>query len=372
MNTDDERICCIALNMLMGSNKRNPVQLVRTVGSAATVLKMRGELQDIVPGITPKVLEMLSNADEALKRAESEMEFIEKNKIQCLTYGDEAYPSRLRECEDAPIVLFFKGNLDFNRLHFVSIVGTRRITPYGKLVTDELVRELAAGCLDIVIVSGLAYGVDIRAHRAALANGLPTVAVLAHGLDRIYPYMHRDTAVKMLDNGGLLTEFLPGTSPERYNFVSRNRIVAGLSDATIVVESAAKGGSLITAELAADYSRDCFAIPGRPSDEYSAGCNNLIRDNKAGLINSADDFLQAMGWATEVRKTKDTQLPLFPQLNEDEKLIVSLLSERGDLHVNTIVVASGMPVGKVTSLLFELEMKGVVRQMVGGMYHLLA
>lgn len=371
--TSDERICSIALSLLFKSNKSVARRLVREAGSASRVFEMRESLPDIIPDIQPRTLELIRNSTEAFRRAEQEMLFVEKKGITCLTYNDEAYPSRLRECEDAPVALFFKGHAYFNRPHIVSVVGTRRTTEYGKEMCRILVSGLAAACPDIIVVSGLAYGADIHAHRAAIDNGVSTVAILAHGLDRIYPSVHRNTAVKMLENGGLLTEFLTDTEPERYNFVSRNRIVAGISDATIVIESAVKGGSLITADLANSYNRDCFAVPGRATDELSAGCNLLIRDNKAALVNSPSDFLKAMGWAdgSDSHATTDTQLPLFPELDEDERRIVQLLHERGDLQLDTLVVASDIPANRIHPLLFNLEMKGIVKLMVGGMYHLL-
>ena len=315
----------------------------------------------------------MTGEDKYRLRAEQEMEFVEKNRLSCLTLKDEAYPSRLRECEDAPIVLFFKGNTDFNRLHVVDMVGTRRATDYGKQFCADFLRDLAVLCPDVLVVSGLAYGIDIHAHQAALANHLPTVAVLAHGLDRIYPYVHRKTAIDMLAQGGLLTEFLTGTNPDKHNFVSRNRIVAGMSDATIVVESAAKGGSLITAELAEGYHRDCFAVPGRVTDESSIGCNRLIRDNKAALIQSAEEFVQIMGWAVaeQPARTEGIQRNLFPELTEEEELVVRILMRQGDLHINAMVVEADIPVNRMSALLFELEMKGVVKAMVGGVYHLL-
>ena len=264
MNSD-ERICSIALTLCPGIGHIGAKRLIEGMGSAAEVFSRRKELPEIMPGVNPGVVTAL-DCPAAFLRAEQEMEFVEKNRLSCLTLKDEAYPSRLRECEDAPIVLFFKGNTNFNRLHVIDMVGTRRATDYGKQFCADFLRDLAVLCPDVLVVSGLAYGIDIHAHRAALANHLPTVAVLAHGLDRIYPYVHRKTAIDMLAQGGLLTEFLTGTNPDKHNFVSRNRIVAGMSDATIVVESAAKGGSLITAELAEGYHRDCFAVPGRVTD----------------------------------------------------------------------------------------------------------
>lgn len=342
------------------------------MGSAVDVFRYRKELPERLPGVSPAVVAALDDAA-AFARAECELEFVEKNHLTCLTFHDEAYPSRLRDCEDAPLALFFKGNANLNKLKVVAMVGTRQASEYGKQFCADFVHDLAALCPDAMVVSGLAYGIDIHAHRAALAEHLSTVAVLAHGLDRIYPYVHRKTAVDMLANGGLLTEFMTDTNPDRYNFVSRNRIVAGMSDATVVVESAAKGGSLITAELAEGYHRDCFAVPGRVKDVASVGCNQLIRDNKAVLIENAADFVQAMGWCDEGGEARHAavQRSLFPELTEEESLVVAILARQGDLHINTLVVEANMPIHKMSSLLFELEMKGVIKALVGGMYHLL-
>jgi DNA processing protein len=369
--TYDERICAIALTQCEGIGHINAKRLIEELGSASAVFENRLCLKDFIPDVNQKLVDML-DCPEAFKRAEKELNFIEKNHINCLTIKDEAYPSRLRECEDAPLVLFFQGNADLNSLHIVSMVGTRRATPYGKLFCESFVRDLAALCPDVMIISGLAYGIDIHSHRAALANHLPTIGVLAHGLDRIYPYYHRQTATEMLSNGGLLTEYLTGTEPDGFNFVSRNRIVAGMSDATLVVESALKGGSLITASLANTYNRDCFAVPGRIDDELSIGCNQLIRDNKASLISNAEDFVNAMGWQKISAKPAAIQRNLFVDLTPEETLVANLLQQRGDLHVNTLTVETNLPIHKVTSLLFGLEMKGVVKALVGGVYHLLA
>lgn len=372
MNTD-ERICSIALTLCPGIGHIGAKRLVDTVGSAAEVFRLRAELPERYPDIFhASVVTALDNPS-AFLQAEKELECAEKNRVECLTLADERYPSRLRECEDAPVVLYFKGNADLNRLRVVSMVGTRHATDYGKQFCADFLRDLSALCPDVLVVSGLAYGIDVHAHREALANGLSTVGVLAHGLDRIYPSVHRKTAVDMLAKGGLLTEFPTDTNPDRHNFVSRNRIVAGMSDAVIVVESAAKGGSLITAELAEGYHRDCFAVPGRATDEYSRGCNQLIRDNRAALINDASDFVKAMNWgrSEESRKTAAVQRTLFPELTEEEARVVKILS-RDDLHINTLVVEANIPVNRMSAILFELEMKGVVKALVGGVYHLLA
>ncbi len=370
---NDERICSIALTLCPGIGHIGAKRLIDGMGSAAEVFRQRRELPEMMPGVNPSVVAAL-DCPAAFLRAEREMEFVEKNRLTCLTLKDEAYPSRLRECEDAPLFLFFKGKTDFNRLHVINLVGTRRATDYGKQFCADFLRDLSALCPDVLVVSGLAYGIDIHAHRSALANNLSTVAVLAHGLDRIYPVVHRKTAIDMLPNGGLLTEFLSETNPDKHNFVSRNRIVAGMADATIVVESAAKGGSLITAELAEGYHRDCFAVPGRVTDASSVGCNQLIRDNKAALIQNAEDFVRTMGWmpVAETDKHEAVQRTLFPELTTEEELVVRILASRGDLHINTLVVEADIPVNRMSALLFELEMKGVVKAMVGGVYHLLA
>lgn len=368
----DEHLSSIALTLCPGIGHIGAKRLVDGMGSAVEVFSRRKELPELLPGITSAVVTAL-DSPAAFLRAEQEIKFVEKNHITCLTLKDEAYPSRLRECEDAPLVLFFKGNVDFNRLRVVNMVGTRQATEYGKQFCSDFLHDLSALCPDVLVVSGLAYGIDIHAHRAALANNLSTVAVLAHGLDRIYPYVHRKTAIDMLPNGGLLTEFLTETNPDRFNFVSRNRIVAGMCDATIVVESAAKGGSLITAELAESYHRDCFAVPGRISDASSLGCNQLIRDNKAALIQSAQDFVRTMGWefTSKQEKPQSIQRDLFPELSQDEERVVRILSCQGDLHINALVVETDIPVNRMSALLFELEMKGVVKALAGATYRLL-
>ena len=370
--SEEEQIYSIALTMVPGIGHIGAKHLIDGMGNAVDVFRLRKEIPERIPEVSQRVIEAL-DCPQAVLRAEQEYEFIRKNRISCLSFHDEAYPSRLRECEDAPVVLFFKGNADLNSLHILNMVGTRNATDYGTQICASFLRDLKALCLDVLVVSGLAYGIDIHAHREALANELPTVGVLAHGLDRIYPHVHRKTAVDMLEKGGLLTEFLSGTNPDRHNFISRNRIVAGMCDATIVIESAEKGGSLITAELAEGYHRDCFAFPGRMSDEYSKGCNRLIRDNKASLLLSAEDFVQAMGWNIPMTLSEkvSVQRSLFIELSEEEQKIVAILEKLGNLQINSLVVEADIPVNKMTALLFELEMKGVIRVLAGGMYQLL-
>lgn len=372
ISTEEEQIYSIALTLVSGIGHIGAKRLIDGMKSATDVFRLRKEIPEHIPDVNHRVVEAL-DCPQAIARAELEYEFIRKNRIHCLTFYDDSYPSRLRECADAPVVLFFKGNTDLNSLHVINMVGTRHATDYGTQICASFLRDLKTLCPDVLVVSGLAYGIDINAHREALANDLSTVGVLAHGLDRIYPYVHRKTAVDMLEKGGLLTEFLPGTNPDRHNFVSRNRIVAGMCDATIVIESAEKGGSLITAELAESYHRDCFAFPGRMNDEYSKGCNQLIRDNRASMLLSAEDFVKTMGWnAPVVSEKMIVQRSLFLDLSEEEQKIVAILEKHGSLQINSLVVEADIAVHKINAILFELEMKGVVRVMAGGMYQLLS
>lgn len=366
----DEHFYSLALTRIPGLGLMGACSLIRTLGSASAIFQNRKELKELIPEASEKLIKSL-DCPEAFKRAEQELLFAEKNQIQCLTLNDAAYPSRLRECEDAPIALFYRGNTPLNALHVISIVGTRHATAYGEDLCHSFVRELAELCPNTLIVSGLAYGIDIHAHKSALQHGFPTVGVLAHGLDRIYPSAHRKTAVSMMDQGGLLTEFMSGTNPDRQNFVKRNRIVAGMSDATIVVESAQKGGALITAELAEGYHRDCFTFPGRTTDTYSKGCNELIRSNRASLILSAEDFVSVMGWNVH-KPTKAIQRELFPNLSEEEtKIVQTLQSSHEGIQINTLIVKTDIPINRISMLLFELEMKGIVRALAGGVYRLL-
>lgn len=368
---DDEIIASIALTRVPGVGLIGARNLINAVGSAETVFEQRTQLLQLVPEIAPQIVELL-NSPQSLSWAETEYRFAQDNKITCLPITHPNYPSRLRECSDAPIVLYFKGNANLNPTRVINMVGTRNATDYGQRICKEFLADLKELCPDVLVMSGLAYGIDIYSHRAALNNDLPTIGVLAHGLDRIYPSAHRNTAIEMLEHGGLLTEFPSGTNPDRQNFVRRNRIVAGMSDATIVVESAVKGGALITADIAQSYQRDCFAFPGRATDEFSLGCNNLIRDNKAGLILTADDFVKAMCWDTNKATTpKVVQRELFVDLTVDEQLIVDVLRNSGNLQINELVVQANIPINKINSLLFELEMKGVLKVLAGGVYQLL-
>lgn len=371
--TEQEIIYTMALTRVPRVNITTQHALLEKFGSATAVFEHRKDIRDVYPEASDKLAEALAEMERLTARAEEELEFATQNKIQCLCWQDTEYPSRMRECDDAPLILYYKGNADLNRSHVVNMVGTRHCTEYGKDICRHFLAELKRFRPDTLIVSGLAYGIDIHSHREALANGMDTVGVLAHGLDQIYPRMHRSTAVEMVSHGGLLTEFMSRTNADKVNFVRRNRIVAGMSDATIVVESAEKGGALITADLAASYHRDVFAFPGRIGDKYSQGCNRLVRDSKAVLLQSAADFVQAMGWQKEETQAgrQGIQGELFPELCPEEQLIVNVLSETGNVQINRLAVETNLPVHKLVSFLFNLEMKGLVKLMGGGMYRLL-
>ena len=353
---DEEIYYTIALTRMTGFNQAMALQLYQSLGGGKAVYEQRQDL---------------GNWDEALRRAAAEMEFIEKNSIKAMTMQDDDYPQRLKECPDAPIILFYKGEADLNKSRVINIVGTRQCTTYGQDMVRRLIDDLRTMCPDVLIVSGLAYGIDICAHRQALAYGFETVGVLAHGLDQIYPHHHRDTAVEMVKKGGLLTEYMSQTQALPNNFRQRNRIVAGMSDATILVESAYKGGGLITCRIAQEYGRDVFAFPGAVGMPFSEGCNRMIRSNTAALITSAQDLVESMGWETIAQKPEAVERQLFPDLTEEEQKVVDLLQQTNDLQLNLISVKANIPIGQLTALLFSLEMKGVVKPMAGGTYHLL-
>ena len=365
----------IALTRMTGFNFQTALRLYRELGSGQAVYEHRLDMKDVLPECTDRLAESLKDWTVALARAAQEMEFITKHNVQALLLGDEAYPQRLAECPDAPIIMYYMGTAPLNQRRVVNIVSTRQCAIYGQDIIRRFVRDLKQMCPEVLIVSGLAYGVDICAHHEALENGYETVGVLAHGLDVIYPSSHRDAAKLMVKHGGLLTEYMTETRADKLNFVRRNRIVAGMCDATILVESAAKGGGLITAGIAMDYDRAVFAFPGPVGAPYSEGCNNLIRDNGASLITSADDFVKAMGWQMDAKlrqaQTEGIERSMFPELSDEEQKIARILDEFGDFQLNQLSVKSNIPIGQLTALLFQMEMKGVVRAMAGGSYHLL-
>ncbi len=366
--TDDEQLMYrLALHLLPGIGPVSARNLVSYCGGVKEIFHTRkSELQKIPSIGTERAKEIVSTKN--FNKIEEEIKHIKKNNIETLFYLDKNYPQRLRNCEDAPILLFYKGNADLNSEKIISIVGTRHITTYGKEFTEKFIKEISE--YRPLIVSGLAYGVDIQAHKSALKNGLPTVGVVAHGLDKMYPADNAATAEKMLVNGGLLTEYIHGTKPERDNFPARNRIVAGLTDAVIVIESASRGGALITAEIANSYNRDVFALPGRVNDLYSKGCHSLIRQNKAMIFESAADIADAMNWNQKEKSIPQQQMMLFEDYLPDEQLIIQALNKKSILSIDEIALTSLLPVSKVSSLLLKLEFAGVLIPLPGKVFKL--
>lgn len=360
----------IGITLIKGIGPALAKNLIAYLGSVEAVFKENRKNLAKIPGIG-SVLSGEITKQGVLKRAEKEMEFIQKNNIRPIFYTDASFPFRLKECADAPVMIYVKGNRNLNDGKFISIVGTRKATEGGKQLCQSIVADIAAKLSSVTIVSGLAYGIDICAHRAALDNHLPTIAVLGHGLDRIYPYVHASVAREMMQNGGLVAEYLSETMPDKQNFVQRNRIIAGMSDAIIVMESARKGGALITAELGNDYNRDVFAVPGRVGDEWSAGCNYLIKKNKSFLMESADDLIQMMNWEPTLteKKNETTQIALFENLSESDQKLIELLHQFPDgVNVNELTVKLKKPYSRLSSQLLDLEFKGLVRCLPGGMY----
>ncbi len=357
----------IGLTLIPGVGDLLIRNLISYCGSAEAVFHQPKSKLLKIPGIGNKIAEEVLNIT-VLKRAEQEIKFIEKHKITTHFFTDKSYPKRLKECNDSPALLYYKGNADLNHTRMISIIGTRKATDYGKQICADFIAELSI--LNVLIVSGLAYGIDICSHKEALKNSLPTIGVLGHGLDRIYPSAHRPVAEKMVENGGLITEFISQTNPDRENFPKRNRIIAGLADATIVVEGQITGGALITAEIANSYNRDVFAFPGRITDEYSVGCNEMIRRNKAALINSASHFIEMMGWEQE-KLSKNPQVKLFADLSTEEHQLLDILKSSETTHIDDLVYSSGFTQSKLAALLLSLEFKMVIKSLPGKVYKLI-
>ena len=359
----------IALTSIPNIGDITAKKLIAYCGSSEQVFKDKKSLLEKVPGIgSAYAKSIIDHKTEALNIAEEELKFIKENDIVPLFYLNENYPRRLVHCEDGPILLYTKGKIDFNTQKVISIVGTRRATDYGKEFCEKIVKDLAPH--NPLIISGLAYGIDVAAHKAAIKNNLSTVGVLAHGLDRVYPTQHKKTAFEMLEKGGLASDFKSRTNPDRENFPKRNRIVAGLSDLTIVVESSKKGGSLITAGLANNYNRDVFALPGKLTDSQSEGCNLLIKTNKAALIQSVKDIEYIMNWQAQEKK-KQKQTNLFVELSEEQKHLVSILKKKEKMPVDEISLTAKLPTSKTTSILLGLEFEGIVKTLPGKVYKLL-
>lgn len=357
----------IALTMVKGIGDITIKTLLNHFGSAEEIFKAKKSQLQKIPYIGSKTADGILCHD-SFARAEKELNFIEKYKINALFINSDHYPKRLRNCHDAPILLYSKGNANLNNQKIVAIVGTRNATTYGKAFCDNLIAALQQHGL--LVVSGLAYGIDITAHQSSINYQLPTIGVLGHGLDRIYPAAHRNIAEKMLANGGLLTEFPSETNPDRQNFPKRNRIIAGMADATIVIEAAKKGGALITAEIANSYNKDVFAVPGRTSDEFSEGCNFLIKTNRAQLLTRVEDLEYIMGWIDNKIVQPKKQQKLFLDLNPEDQKIVDIIIEAVSIPIDDLQLKLNMTQSKLAMALLNLEMQSVIISLPGKVYRM--
>lgn len=364
---DNDLIYKIGVSLLPGIGDITAKRLVAHCGGAEAIFKESKKALLKIPGFGETIVNKIKSA-EVLELAEEEMKKAEDNNIQILYFLDKDYPKRLKHCEDGPVILYAKGNANFNAEKVISIVGTRKATVMGKAFCEKLVQELSA--FQPLIVSGLAFGIDICAHKAALKNSLSTIGILGHGLDQIYPRQHAATAEKMMGNGGLATTFRYKSEMFPKNFADRNRIVAGLADAVVVIESSYKGGSLITADIANSYNRDVFAVPGRPDDEMAVGCNKLIKSNKAALIESAKDIKYILGWE-ESKKEQKKQTSMFIDLSEEESRLVALLRNEKESGIDELSLGAELPMSKTAGILLELEFKGLVKSLPGKRYQVL-
>ncbi len=364
----DDLIYKIALTLIPGVGSVNGKSLVAYCGGVRAVFLEKKRALLKIPGIGEQTVNAITNHN-VFDRAEEEIRFIRHKNITPLFYLEKDYPVRLKQCHDSPLMLYYKGTADLNVPKVVAMVGTRNATEYGR----DMCRKIIEGLVEqnVLLISGLAYGIDTWSHKAALENKLETIGVLGHGLDRVYPYANRTLAEKMLESGGLLSEYMSSTLPDRENFPMRNRIIAGMSDAVIVVEAAETGGALITAEIANSYNRDVFAIPGRIGDLHSEGCNKLIKINKAALLQSAKDIIYLMNWNDVKGNKKSMQRQLFVNLSSDEELIVETLKEKGDLDIDTLLIETAMMPAKAASVLLNMEFEGIIRCLPGKVYRLL-
>jgi DNA processing protein len=356
----------IAISHVPGIGPILAKQLINEIGSASDVMKSKSSILQKLDGVGSIKAKAIENFDN-YGWIDDELKFIDDHKIKCLYFQDEDYPAKLKHCIDAPVVLFYKGEADINTPRIISIVGRRKNTEYGRKITEDLIEKLQE--YRPLIVSGLAVGVDIIAHKSALANGLNTIGVLAHGLDRIYPPNHRNTAKEMIQQGGLLTEFISGTNPDKQNFPMRNRIVAGIADATIVIETDIKGGSMITANLANGYNREVMAYPGSVYSNASSGCHYLIKSMKAHLISEANDLIDLMGW--EAKKKKAPQRELFIELSDNERIIFELLQKYEVLNIDEITFQSKLAPSHIAAATLSLEMQNIIVMQPGKVYKLL-
>lgn len=364
MMSEQELFYLLALTKIEGVGDIVAKKLISNCGSAESIFNSKSLKISTIDGVGTYLLKNLKDKT-AFEKAEKELKFIKNNDINVVNFQQENYPDKLKHCIDGPILLFTSGNIKINQKRVISIVGTRQVTAYGSEFTKKLIEDLAT--LDPIIVSGFAYGVDIVAHQAAMEHNLQTIGIVAHGLNQIYPKVHKKYVAKMEKNGGFMTEFWSNSEPVRENFVRRNRIVAGMSEATIVIESAEKGGSLITATLANDYNRDVFAVPGRSTDKLSQGCNNLIKTQKANLLTSAADLVYQLNWDIQ-KDLKPVQKQLFVTLEPDEQNIYDFLNTNGKELLDIIALECNFPVYKLSVILFNMEIKGVVRPLPGKLF----
>jgi DNA processing protein len=356
----------ISLTKIEGVGDINAKNLVSYCGSAEAVFKEKKSFLEKIPNIGEITAKSICKFQD-FEAIEKEIELIHKHQIKPIYYLDNDYPSRLKNCEDSPVMLYYKGSVNLNQMRVLSIVGTRNASSYGKHFTEQLCEALSP--YDVLVVSGLAIGTDTNAHHFALKYHLPTIGVLGHGLQTIYPAENRNLAIKMLAKGGLLTEFALNTPGNKENFPKRNRIVAGMSDATIVIESATKGGSLITAELANSYNRDVYALPGKITDNWSLGCNKLIADNKAAIISSIDQLIFSLGYTKKLSKKKQ-QIEMMISLNDDEKILFDLI-KKGTISIDDLSVKTNMKLSKLALILLDLEFKNLIQSLPGKKYSIL-
>lgn len=362
--SDQDLFYVLALLKVEGVGDIMAKKLLNHYGSAEAVFKSKANQLTAIDGIGSVLLKNFKDKS-VFEKANEEMEFMKSNGVKMSFFKDDSYPERLKHCIDSPVLIFSSGNINLKSKKIISIVGTRQITSYGTEFCRKLVEELAP--LDPVIVSGFAYGVDIVAHQRAIDFNLQTIGVLAHGLNQIYPKSHKKYIAQIEENGGFMTEFWSTSNPDKENFVRRNRIVAGMTEATIVIESADRGGSLITANLANDYNRDVFAVPGRVTDKYSQGCNDLIKTQKANVLTSAADLIYILNWNID-NKAKPVQKQLFVELEAEEQKIYDFLLKNGKELLDIIALQCDFPIYKISGLLLNMELKGVIRPLPGKLF----
>ncbi len=364
---ENELLALLRLQCIPNIGDQTAKKLIAHCGEASLVFQDRKAHLIKLEGIGTRTIEGLFNT-QYQKAALRELRFIKDNRLKWISFQDEAYPKYLKHCRDGPILLFTRGNFDLTNRRIISVVGTRSSTPYGNAFCEAFIEALAP--LHPVIVSGYAYGIDIQVHRAAIKYGLPTLAILAHGLNRLYPTAHSRYANELMQNGGFVTEFWSSSKPDRENFLKRNRIIAGISEATVLVESGERGGGLITADMAHGYNRDVFAVPGRIGDPYSQGCNNLIKVQKAHMLTSVADLIYILGWELHPQNNKPRQQELFTTLDPSEQGIYSFLEANGKQLLDDIALSCSFPVSQTATLLFNMEMKGCIRSLPGKFYEI--